>query len=190
SKQTNGPTPLSVRRYSWPPGSGAVQRVYRVRRAGAHHAGDFDVQSAWTPVRLSLSGAVLDGAGVARWEMKGHCRAVIAGNARRTTMTSPMVWQTALVFALALVSHMAGTESEAPNQAAKVKQWRALHLLGYNTDQDLEKLSSQIPKLAKMGLNVLILEVDFHFRFESYPKLRDGKEPITPEGAGKIAAVC
>jgi len=41
-----------------------------------------------------------------------------------------------------------------------------------------------------MGLNVLIVEVNYSFQFKSYPKLREGREPITPEGAAKLAAVC
>ncbi|HTU88579.1 MAG TPA: family 20 glycosylhydrolase [Gemmataceae bacterium] len=69
-------------------------------------------------------------------------------------------------------------------------QWRGLHLLNYNSDKDLETLGRQIPKLAEMGLNVLVLEVDYHYRFQSYPKLRQGRQPITPEGAAKFAAVC
>jgi len=68
--------------------------------------------------------------------------------------------------------------------------WRGLHLLSYSTDKDLETLGSQVPKLAEMGLNVIILEVNYGFRSESYPKLRAGKAPITPEGAGKLAAEC
>jgi hypothetical protein len=72
----------------------------------------------------------------------------------------------------------------------KKTRWRGLHLPGYSTDKDLETLGGQVPKLAEMGLNVIVLEVNYGFRFESYPKLRSGHEPITPEGAGKLAAVC
>jgi hypothetical protein len=74
--------------------------------------------------------------------------------------------------------------------AIKIEQWRGLHLLNYDSDKALESLASQVPKLADMGLNVLILEVDYHFLFQSYPKLRQGREPITKEGAAKFAAVC
>jgi len=75
-------------------------------------------------------------------------------------------------------------------QIAKTELWRALHLLDYNTDDDLETLARQIPKLAEMGLNVIVLEVDYGFRFESYPKLRAGREPVTPGAARKLAATC
>ncbi len=72
----------------------------------------------------------------------------------------------------------------------KGEPWRAVHLLNYDTDKDLETLGGQIPTLAEKGLNVIVLEVDYHLRFRSYPKLRQGRDPITPEGAAKLAALC
>jgi hypothetical protein len=74
--------------------------------------------------------------------------------------------------------------------AKKESQWRGIHLLSFSTDRDLETLGSQIPRLAQMGLNLVILEIDYHFRFESYPKLRQGSDPITPAGATRLAALC
>jgi hypothetical protein len=93
-----------------------------------------------------------------------------------------------LLFALTFALPAAAADDAKP--APKAGQWRALHLLSYNTDKDLEALAAHLPKLAERGLNVLILEVDYNFKFESYPKLRQGTTPITPEGAGKFAAVC
>jgi hypothetical protein len=101
-----------------------------------------------------------------------------------------------LIFAAGFL--LAGEDSKAdPNPRAsegkktpELKQWRGLHLLNYDNDKDLERLATQVPKLAEMGLNVLILEVDYHFRFQSYPKLRQGRELITPEGTAKLMAVC
>jgi hypothetical protein len=80
--------------------------------------------------------------------------------------------------------------ADESKEKAKDRQWRGLHLLNYDNDKALEALSAQMPKLAEMGLNVLILEVSYHFRFQSYPKLRQGQQLITPEGAAKFAAVC
>lgn len=101
-----------------------------------------------------------------------------------------------LIFAVSFL--LAGEDRKAnPNPRAsegkntpKIEQWRGLHLLNYDNDKALEALAGQVPNLAEMGLNVLILEVDYHFRFQSYPKLRQGRQPITPEGAAKLAAVC
>lgn len=71
----------------------------------------------------------------------------------------------------------------------KGEYWRALHVLNYNTDARLDSISTKIPDLAKMGLNVLIFEVDYSFQFESHPELRM-KQCITKEGAKRFAALC
>jgi hypothetical protein len=89
-----------------------------------------------------------------------------------------------LIFAVGILTANEGKET------SKSRQWLGLHLLNYDSDAALEKLSGQVPKLAEMGLNVLILEVDYHYRFQSSPKLRQGQQVITPEGAAKFAAVC
>jgi hypothetical protein len=92
-----------------------------------------------------------------------------------------------IVGLLAVLSPAAAAEGKLEPKAG---QWRGLHLINYTTDRDLEQLGRQVPRLAEMGLNVLIVEVNYGFRFQSYPRLRQGREPITPEGAGKLAAVC
>ncbi len=74
--------------------------------------------------------------------------------------------------------------------APKGGQWRGLHVNNFTTDRDLDLLGRQVPRLAEMGLNVLIVEVNYSYQFKSYPKLRQGREPITPEGAAKLVAVC
>jgi hypothetical protein len=68
--------------------------------------------------------------------------------------------------------------------------WRGLHVLSYSSDKDLELLGSQIPHLAEMGVNVLVLEVNYAFTYQSHPELRAGNNTITRDGAGKLAAVC
>ena len=68
--------------------------------------------------------------------------------------------------------------------------WRGLHLINRGTDQSLDTLAGQIPQLAGMGVNVLILEIDYNFDFKSHPELRAGARVITRDGAGKFAAVC
>jgi hypothetical protein len=74
---------------------------------------------------------------------------------------------------------------------AKPKQpWRALHLLNYDTDADLDALAQNLEPLAKQGINVIILEVDYNFAFKSHPELRHGPHPITREGARRFAAAC
>lgn len=78
----------------------------------------------------------------------------------------------------------------ANGKSKEAKPWRALHLLDYNTDAALEALGENLPALAKQGINVIILEVDYNFAFKSHPELRRGDNPITREGAQKFAALC
>lgn len=79
----------------------------------------------------------------------------------------------------------------ATSLAAKSKQpWRAVHLLNYNSDADLDTLGANLETLAKQGINVIILEVDYNFAFKSHPELRHGKDPITRNGARRFAALC
>ena len=73
---------------------------------------------------------------------------------------------------------------------AHAQPWRAVHLLDYNSDVDLEALGQNLGKLADMGINTVILEVDYNFAFKSHPELRRGSNPITRDGARKFAATC
>ena len=68
--------------------------------------------------------------------------------------------------------------------------WRALHLLDYDTDSALDALGQNLERLAKQGINVIILEVDYNFEFRSHPELRRGTNPITRAGAQRFAALC
>ena len=94
------------------------------------------------------------------------------------------------IFMVTAALHLAASDQEKPKPARKAEPWRGLHLINYNSDADLETLGNQVPKLAQLGLNVLIVEVDYHFQFRTQPKLRQGRNPITPEGAAKLTAVC
>ena len=78
-------------------------------------------------------------------------------------------------------------QREIPKASMK---WRAVHLLDYNTDDDLKDLSNNIPMLAKMGINIIIFEVDYNFDYESHPELRRGNEPVTKQAAHKFADLC
>ena len=74
--------------------------------------------------------------------------------------------------------------------AKQSKPWRALHLLDYNSDSALDALGQSIETLAKQGINVIILEVDYNFTFKSHPELRRGTNSITRDGARRFAALC
>jgi hypothetical protein len=70
------------------------------------------------------------------------------------------------------------------------KPWRALHVINYSTDDSLEKLAKQLPQLAGMGVNCLILEVNYGFEFQSHPELCNGRQIITKAGAKRLLAIC
>ncbi len=89
-----------------------------------------------------------------------------------------------MVFAGWTLAADAGIESK------HTKPWRALHLLDYNSDSTLDALGQNLENLAKQGINVIILEVDYNFAFKSHPELRRGTDPITREGARRFAARC
>src|SRR3954452_6694159 len=70
------------------------------------------------------------------------------------------------------------------------KPWRAVHLLDYDTDAALDALGQNVEALAKQGVNVIVLEVDYNFNFKSHPELRRGSDPISRDGARRFAALC
>jgi hypothetical protein len=91
---------------------------------------------------------------------------------------------------LFLLICLAWTSADASVESKRTKPWRALHLLDYNTDSALDALGQNLENLAKLGINVIILEVDYNFAFKSHPELRRGTNPITHDGARRFAALC
>jgi hypothetical protein len=79
---------------------------------------------------------------------------------------------------------------DEPAAARRSEPWRGLHVIVFKNDKDLESLSRQIPKLVEVGVNVLILEVNYNFKFKSHPELRAGEDVITPAGAERLATLC
>jgi hypothetical protein len=48
--------------------------------------------------------------------------------------------------------------------------WRGVHLLVRN-DVQVEALAAELPRLAGLGVNVIVLEVDYNFQFRSHPEI-------------------
>jgi len=96
----------------------------------------------------------------------------------------------------ACLAVLAGCQSDRPVEppraaAAATWQdrnpvWRGLHLL-VNSDRELRALQAQLPRLAGTGVNTLILEVNYHFLFQSHPEL-GSPDGITPAHAHEFAA--
>lgn len=74
--------------------------------------------------------------------------------------------------------------------AETIGQWRAVHLLDYDTDEKLNELGENIPLLARLGIDVIILEVDYNFDYKSHPELRRGEKPVTEKASHAFAATC
>ena len=56
--------------------------------------------------------------------------------------------------------------------------WKAVHVLNYASNQDLDTLAREIPTLAEMGLNVLVFEIDYDLEFKSHPELIRAKNLV------------
>ena len=93
----------------------------------------------------------------------------------------------ALLSLLTMTPQLVG---EQPAAARKSEPWCGLHVIVFKNDQDLEILGRQVPKLAALGVNVLILEVNYNFAFQPHPELRAAKNVISPAGAARLATLC
>ncbi len=65
--------------------------------------------------------------------------------------------------------------------------WLGVHVMLNSKNADALQLS--IPNLAKLGVNSLILEIDYQFEFTTDPTLR-GDKPITQAQAKRIGDLC
>ena len=70
------------------------------------------------------------------------------------------------------------------------KRWYAIHILRVYNSEDVDTLIRLVPQLAELGLNVIILELDFNFKYESHPELILQNDPITKEKASLLVKIC
>lgn len=66
--------------------------------------------------------------------------------------------------------------------------WRGIHVL-VNTPDDVDALSGQLPALAALGINVLIVEINYHYAYASHPELQE-ENPIGRERVQKLVKSC
>jgi hypothetical protein len=102
-----------------------------------------------------------------------------ARSVRANCSLRPALILPALVLALSS-SLLAGAPHPTP--------WVGVHV-GISNSRDIEKLSGQIPALAKLGVNALVLEVDYAFEFKSHPELNHPGN-ITRAQARALADLC
>lgn len=66
--------------------------------------------------------------------------------------------------------------------------WFGLHVLVENKNA-AEELLKEIPGLARLGINLLIVEVDYNYEYISHPELR-GEDPISKETVKRMVSLC
>src|SRR4030067_1306443 len=66
--------------------------------------------------------------------------------------------------------------------------WFGLHVLIENKPA-AEALLTELPALAKVGLNLLVFETDYNYEYVSHPERR-GDDPISRETVKKVVAMC
>jgi hypothetical protein len=67
-------------------------------------------------------------------------------------------------------------------------RWLGFHALVEN-NKDARALLTEIPYLAKRGVNLLFAEMDYNYEYVSHPELR-GPDPIPKETVQKMVALC
>lgn len=72
---------------------------------------------------------------------------------------------------------------------ANAQNLKSIHLLNYNSNKDLMKLTDDLEGLAAKGINQIFLEVDYHYAFKSHPELQQTDTVITKKGAQKFAKI-
>jgi hypothetical protein len=93
-----------------------------------------------------------------------------------------MAVQIACVIVVPFISHgqpAASPSNEVRGAWAKTWQtdnpvWRGVHL-GLHSDEQGAALMEQLPKLSKLGVNVLVVEVNYAFDYQSHPEIRSGQ---------------
>jgi len=86
-----------------------------------------------------------------------------------------------------LVLFFIGCNNPGPDKGEK---WIAMHFLNYNNDADIEVLGEQMDELALKGINVCILEVDYHYNYVSHPELIQEDGAISLDAARKFSKIC
>ena len=70
----------------------------------------------------------------------------------------------------------------------QASKWFGIHL-GLGNPQQSQALLAVLPALARLGVNVLVVEVNYNFAFQSHPELR-GPDPLTIEDVRTLVEQC
>ena len=86
------------------------------------------------------------------------------------------------ILILTIASTRASAASPPPGS------WRGIHL-GLSDDRAVAPLIAELPRLSAMGVNTLLVEVNYSFDYQSHPELRSGRF-ITKSSARALAEAC
>jgi Glycosyl hydrolase family 20, catalytic domain len=91
---------------------------------------------------------------------------------RRLRIAAPFYF----ILCVTCQSLLAASSNQVQGAWAKTSQannpvWRGIHL-GLHNDQQAGALIEQLPKLSKLGVNVLVVEVNYAFDYQSHPEIR------------------
>jgi hypothetical protein len=92
------------------------------------------------------------------------------------------------VFAAAVLLGASCAPAPATVPAAPRPLWFGFHVMVENK-ADAEGLLSEIPALARLGVNLIIAEVDYNYEFVSHPELRT-EDPISKETVKRLVGLC
>lgn len=97
----------------------------------------------------------------------------------------------ALLFGLSSCYSLPKQSAAAPEfGAARGTEWRAIHMFA-PTHAELPRFCRVVTEVfAPLGINVLIVEVNYSFAFGSHPELQQGDAPMTREDARILARIC
>ena len=65
-------------------------------------------------------------------------------------------------------------DNEAVSPGKSKKPWRGVHI-GIGSQKAVEQLAGVVGELAGLGVNAIVAEVNYGYRYESHPELRRGK---------------
>lgn len=85
-----------------------------------------------------------------------------------------------LCFLLSLVSQISA--------AGEFRPWLGVHL-GMSNGKQAAGLTEVVGRLAELGINAVVVEVNYGFEYQSHPELRTAN-PCTKEQIGKLVAEC
>ena len=91
-----------------------------------------------------------------------------------------------ILLSLLLVLALTGCRTTQPNAQPTSESWRGVDV-PVNNDKELDRVEQDLPKFAASGVNVVVVEVNYNFEFESHPELRAGRY-ITKAKAREFAA--